>query len=78
MRALQLSLDFFFLFSFSSYFSTLTTVVLVALPPVDSVEITTVMDNSLDLLMSSTPVAHRFPLPQYGDHSHPGAGSTRM
>lgn len=39
---------------------------LVALPPVDGVEITTIMDNSLDLLMSSTPLARRFPLPHYG------------
>jgi len=39
---------------------------LLALPAVDGVEITTIMDNSLDLLMSSTQVAHRFPLPQYG------------
>jgi 7,8-dihydropterin-6-yl-methyl-4-(beta-D-ribofuranosyl)aminobenzene 5'-phosphate synthase len=39
---------------------------LLTLPAVDGVEITTVMDNSLDMLMSSTPVARRFPLPQYG------------
>ncbi len=39
---------------------------LLTLPAVDGVEITTVMDNSLDMLMSSTQVAHRFPLPQYG------------
>ena len=39
---------------------------LLSLPAVDGVEITTIMDNSLDLLMSSTPVARRFPLPQYG------------
>jgi metal-dependent hydrolase (beta-lactamase superfamily II) len=39
---------------------------LLALPPVDGVEITTIMDNSLDLLMTSTPLAHRFPLPHYG------------
>ncbi len=39
---------------------------LVALTPVDGVEITTIMDNSLDLLMSSTPLARRFPLPGYG------------
>lgn len=36
---------------------------LLTLPPVDGVEITTIMDNSLDLLMASTPVARRFPLP---------------
>ncbi len=34
---------------------------LLALPAIDGVEITTVMDNSLDLLMASTPVAQRFP-----------------
>ena len=39
---------------------------LVALQPVDGVEITTIMDNSLDLLMSSTPLARRFPLAGYG------------
>src|SRR5436305_2444257 len=39
---------------------------LLALPAVDGVEITTIMDNSLDLLMSSTQLAHRFPLPHYG------------
>jgi 7,8-dihydropterin-6-yl-methyl-4-(beta-D-ribofuranosyl)aminobenzene 5'-phosphate synthase len=39
---------------------------LLALPAIDGVEITTIMDNSLDLLMSSTPLARRFPLPQYG------------
>src|SRR5260370_13323100 len=39
---------------------------LLTLPAVDRVEITTIMDNSLDLLMSSTTVARRFPLPQYG------------
>jgi hypothetical protein len=39
---------------------------LVALSPIDGVEITTIMDNSLDLLMASTPLAHRFPLPHYG------------
>ncbi len=39
---------------------------LLALPAVDGVEITTIMDNSLDLLMSSTPMARRFPLPHYG------------
>jgi 7,8-dihydropterin-6-yl-methyl-4-(beta-D-ribofuranosyl)aminobenzene 5'-phosphate synthase len=43
---------------------------LLALPPVDGVEITTIMDNSLDLLMSSTPVARRFPLPHYGFMRH--------
>ncbi len=32
------------------------------LPAVDGVEITTIMDNSLDLLLSSTPIARRFPL----------------
>jgi hypothetical protein len=30
---------------------------LLALPAVDGVEITSIMDNSLDLLMSSTPLA---------------------
>ena len=35
---------------------------LLPLPALDGVEITTVMDNSLDLLMASTPVAQRFPL----------------
>jgi 7,8-dihydropterin-6-yl-methyl-4-(beta-D-ribofuranosyl)aminobenzene 5'-phosphate synthase len=39
---------------------------LLTLPSVDGVEITTIMDNSLDLIMSSTTVAHRFPLPHYG------------
>ncbi len=39
---------------------------LLTLPAVDGVEITTIMDNSLDLLISSTPVARRFPLPHYG------------
>ena len=39
---------------------------LLTLPAVDGVEITTIMDNSLDLIMSSTTVARRFPLPQYG------------
>lgn len=34
---------------------------LLALPTVDGVEITTIMDNSFDLLMASTAVAHRFP-----------------
>jgi hypothetical protein len=32
---------------------------LLTLPAVDGVEITTIMDNSLDLLMSSTPLARR-------------------
>ena len=36
---------------------------LLTLPTVDGVEITTIMDNSLDLLMASTSVARRFPLP---------------
>lgn len=36
---------------------------LLSLPAVDGVEITTIMDNSLDVLMASTPVAHRYPLP---------------
>ena len=31
------------------------------LPAVDGIEITTIMDNSLDLLLSSTPIAQRFP-----------------
>lgn len=35
---------------------------LLTLPAVDGVEITTIMDNSLDILMSSTPIARRFPL----------------
>ncbi len=39
---------------------------LLALPAVDGVEITAIMDNSLDVLLSSTPVARRFPLAQYG------------
>ncbi len=39
---------------------------LLALPAVDGVEITTIMDNSFDMLMSSTPVANRFPLQQDG------------
>jgi hypothetical protein len=39
---------------------------LLTLPAVDGVEITTIMDNALDLLMSSTPLARRFPLPGYG------------
>jgi 7,8-dihydropterin-6-yl-methyl-4-(beta-D-ribofuranosyl)aminobenzene 5'-phosphate synthase len=37
---------------------------LLSLPAVDGVEITTIMDNSLDVLMASTSVAHRYPLPQ--------------
>ncbi|MBO0781423.1 MAG: MBL fold metallo-hydrolase, partial [Ktedonobacteraceae bacterium] len=32
------------------------------LPAVDGVEITTIMDNTLDLVIASTPVAQRFPL----------------
>ncbi len=39
---------------------------LLTLPAVDGVEITTIMDNSLDLLMSSTQVAQRFPLQKHG------------
>ncbi|HLZ80068.1 MAG TPA: MBL fold metallo-hydrolase [Ktedonobacteraceae bacterium] len=35
---------------------------LLSLPAIDGVEITTIMDNALDLLMASTPVAIRFPL----------------
>jgi 7,8-dihydropterin-6-yl-methyl-4-(beta-D-ribofuranosyl)aminobenzene 5'-phosphate synthase len=35
---------------------------LLSLPAIDGVEITTVVDNSLDLLMASTSVAQRFPL----------------
>ena len=35
---------------------------LLALPAIDGVEITTIMDNTLDLLMASTPVAKRFPV----------------
>jgi 7,8-dihydropterin-6-yl-methyl-4-(beta-D-ribofuranosyl)aminobenzene 5'-phosphate synthase len=35
---------------------------LLALPAIDGVEITTIMDNTLDLLMASTPVANRFPV----------------
>ncbi|HKV59472.1 MAG TPA: MBL fold metallo-hydrolase, partial [Ktedonobacteraceae bacterium] len=35
---------------------------LLALPAVDGVEITTIMDNSFDLLMASTAVAHRYPV----------------
>ena len=34
---------------------------LLKLPAVDGVEITTIMDNSLDLLLTSTPIAQRFP-----------------
>src|SRR5690349_19289680 len=34
---------------------------LLSLPAIDGVEITTVIDNSLDLLLASTPVAQRFP-----------------
>ncbi len=37
---------------------------LLPLPAIDGVEITTIMDNTLDLLMASTPVAKRFPLHQ--------------
>ncbi len=37
---------------------------LLTLPAVDGVEITTIMDNSLDVLMASTQVARRFPLAQ--------------
>ncbi len=37
---------------------------LLTLPAVDGVEITTIMDNSFDALMSSTAVAHRFPTQQ--------------
>ena len=35
---------------------------LLPLPAIDGVEITTIMDNALDLLMASTPVANRFPV----------------
>jgi hypothetical protein len=35
---------------------------LLPLPAIDGVEITTIMDNALDLLMDSTPVAKRFPV----------------
>jgi 7,8-dihydropterin-6-yl-methyl-4-(beta-D-ribofuranosyl)aminobenzene 5'-phosphate synthase len=35
---------------------------LLTLPAIDGVEITTIMDNALDLLMSSSPVAKRFPV----------------
>jgi len=35
---------------------------LLPLPAIDGVEITTIIDNALDLLMASTPVAKRFPL----------------
>jgi 7,8-dihydropterin-6-yl-methyl-4-(beta-D-ribofuranosyl)aminobenzene 5'-phosphate synthase len=34
---------------------------LLTLPTIDGVEITTIMDNALDLLVASTPVAKRFP-----------------
>jgi len=34
---------------------------LLPLPAIDGVEITTVIDNALDLLMASTSVAQRFP-----------------
>jgi hypothetical protein len=34
----------------------------IALEPVDQVEVLTVMDNTVDMLMASTPVAHRAPL----------------
>ena len=34
---------------------------LLPLPAIDGVEITTIVDNTLDLLMASTPIAHRFP-----------------
>jgi metal-dependent hydrolase (beta-lactamase superfamily II) len=37
---------------------------LLTLPAVDGVEITTIMDNSFDLLMGSSAVAQRFPLRQ--------------
>ncbi len=37
---------------------------LLTLPAVDGVEITTIMDNSFDLLMASTAVAHRYPMRQ--------------
>jgi 7,8-dihydropterin-6-yl-methyl-4-(beta-D-ribofuranosyl)aminobenzene 5'-phosphate synthase len=37
---------------------------LLTLPAVDGVEITTIMDNSLDILMATTPVARRYPLSQ--------------
>ncbi|HLX57978.1 MAG TPA: MBL fold metallo-hydrolase, partial [Ktedonobacteraceae bacterium] len=39
---------------------------MLTLPTVDGVEITAIMDNSLDVLMASTPVAKRYPLQQ--DH----------
>src|SRR6266571_6516180 len=39
---------------------------LLPLPAIDGVEITTIMDNALDLMMASTPMARRFPLPHYG------------
>ncbi|HEX5504601.1 MAG TPA: MBL fold metallo-hydrolase, partial [Thermomicrobiales bacterium] len=34
----------------------------IALPPVDSVQIFTIMDNTFDMLMASTEVARRLPL----------------
>jgi 7,8-dihydropterin-6-yl-methyl-4-(beta-D-ribofuranosyl)aminobenzene 5'-phosphate synthase len=34
----------------------------IALPEVDDVQITTITDNALDVLMASTPIARRFPL----------------
>ena len=37
---------------------------LLTLPAVDGVEITTIMDNSLDVLLATTPVARRYPLRQ--------------
>ncbi len=37
---------------------------LLTLPAVDGVEITTIMDNSLDILLPATPLARRYPLPQ--------------
>src|SRR5579863_4726595 len=39
---------------------------MLTLPTVDGVEITAIMDNSLEVLMASTPVAKRYPLQQ--DH----------
>jgi len=39
---------------------------LLNLPAVDGVEITTIMDNSLDLIMTSTPIAHRFAPQHHG------------
>lgn len=35
---------------------------LLSLPATDGVEITTIVDNTLDLLMASTPIARRFPI----------------